>query len=118
MLQILADLLYHLEGSDFVLLESNYEPEVLRACRYPFILKRRISGPNGHLSNEEAGKTINYLIHDNLKSAILGHLSKESNLPELAYQTVIDEIISNGTSVEKINLSVASRDNPGKLIHI
>ena len=111
-------ILRHLEGSDFVLLESNYEPEVLRACRYPFILKRRISGPNGHLSNEEAGKTINYLLHDNLKSAILGHLSKESNLPELAYQTVIDEIISNGTSVEKINLSVASRDNPGKLIHI
>ncbi len=112
------EILKSLEGSDFVLLESNYEPEVLRASRYPFTLKRRISGPNGHLSNEDAGKTINYLIHDNLKTAILGHLSKESNLPELAYQTVVDEILSNGTNIEKLNLSVASRDNPGKLLHI
>ena len=112
------EILKALEGCDLVLLESNYEPEVLRASRYPFSLKRRISGPNGHLSNEDAGKTINYLLHDNLKTAILGHLSKESNLPELAYQTVIDEIISNGTNTEKLNLSVASRDLPGKLIHI
>ena len=47
---------------------------------------------------------------------MLGHLSKESNFPELAYQTVIDEIISNHSDDKQINLSVANRDCPSKLI--
>lgn len=113
-----TNILKHLEGSDFILLESNYDEEVLKYSKYPFNLKKRISGPNGHLSNSMAGKVINYLIHDNLKSATLGHLSKQSNFPELAYKTVVNEIISSGTNIDKIQLSVASRDNVGKLIHI
>jgi phosphoribosyl 1,2-cyclic phosphodiesterase len=112
------DILKQLEGSKFILLESNYDPEVLKYAKYPFNLKKRIAGPNGHLSNEMAGKVINYLIHDNLQSAMLGHLSKESNFPELAYQTVADEIISAGTDINKIKISVASRDHIGNLIHI
>ncbi len=115
---ITKDILKHLEGSKFILIESNYDPEVLKCSKYPFDLKRRISGPNGHLPNETAGKVINYLIHDNLKCALLGHLSKESNCPELAYQTVANEIISSGTDIDKIRISVASRDNVGNLIHI
>ena len=65
-----------------------------------------------------AGKTISYLLQSGLKSAMLGHLSKQSNFPELAYQTVVDELISNGTNLDDFNLSIASRDLPGKLIHI
>ena len=106
-----------LEGSKFILLESNYDTEVLRCCGYPYILKSRIASNTGHLSNTMAGKTISYLLKNgNLATAMLGHLSKESNFPELAYQTVIDEIISNNNT--NINLSVASRDCPGKLITI
>ena len=74
------EILKQLEGSKFVLLESNYDTEVLKLSKYPFSLKQRIAGPNGHLSNEIASKVINYLLHDNLKIAMLGHLSKESNL--------------------------------------
>ena len=51
-------ILKNLEDSIFVLLESNYDPEVLKFSRYPYILKSRIAGPNGHLPNEAAGKTI------------------------------------------------------------
>ena len=47
---------------------------------------------------------------------MLGHLSKESNFPELAYQTVVDEIISNHSKNSQINLSVANRNCPSKLI--
>ena len=112
------DILKHIDGSKFILLESNYDTEVLKYTKYPFKLKNRIAGPHGHLSNLMAGKTINYLINSGLKNAILGHLSKESNFPELAYQTVIDELISNGTNIDNFKLSVASRNAPGNLIHI
>ena len=106
----------NLEGSSFILLESNYDTEVLKCCSYPFTLKSRIAGSTGHLSNSMAGKTISYLsVNGNLQTAMLGHLSKESNFPELAYQTVVDEIISNNGN-NSLSLSVANRDNPGKLI--
>ena len=111
-------ILKKLEGSSFLLLESNYDTEVLKCCSYPFSLKSRISGPTGHLSNDIAGKTITYLLKNGLKTAMLGHLSKESNLPELAYRTTINEILSNGIDENSFNISVASRDFPGKLITI
>lgn len=105
----------NLEDSIFILLESNYDPEVLKFSRYPYPLKTRISGPTGHLSNESAGKTISHLLNSGLKQALLGHLSKESNFPELAYKTVIDEIISNNNK-DSLTLGVASRDVPGDKI--
>ena len=103
-------ILKNLEESLFVLLEANYDPEILRCTSYPFSLKSRIAGPTGHLSNEIAGKTISYLLQSGLKNAMLGHLSKESNFPELAYQTVVDELISNNNEnklslyTNKVNL--------------
>ena len=107
-----------LQSSSFVLLESNYEPELLDASRYPFHLKQRIKGPNGHLSNETAGKTIAELMKKDLKEVILGHLSKENNFPELAYKTVAEELMNNNTDINTIRLSVASRTNPGKIVNI
>ena len=98
-------ILKHLEGSEFILLESNYDTEVLKYCSYPFKLKYRIAGDTGHLSNTIAGKTISYLLkNSNLNTAMLGHLSKESNFPELAYQTVVDELISNNCDGNSIYL--------------
>ena len=113
------DILGSLEESLFVMLESNYDPEVLRCSSYPFPLKSRIAGPNGHLSNEMAGKTISYLLQSGLKNAMLGHLSKESNFPELAYQTVMDELLgSHFFNQETLGLNVASRDMHSKIINI
>ena len=110
-------ILNHLEGSEFILLESNYDTEVLKCCSYPFNLKSRIASDTGHLSNTMAGKTISYLSKNGkLNTAMLGHLSKESNFPELAYQTVVDELISNSVGDTNINLSVANRDCASKLI--
>ena len=112
-------ILNNLEGSEFILLESNYDNEVLKCCSYPFRLKSRIAGENGHLSNTMAGKTISYLLkNSNLNTAMLGHLSKESNFPELAYQTVVDELLLENCNENSINLSVANRDCPSKLIKL
>ena len=111
-------ILKNLEESSFVLLESNYDPQVLMYSRYPYPLKTRIAGPTGHLSNQLAGKTICHLLKSGLKEAMLGHLSKESNFPELAYKTVVDELISNNCNENCITLSVASREEQSKLITI
>ena len=86
--------------------------------RYPFSLKQRISGPNGHLSNNTAGKTISELVKSDLKEVMLGHLSKENNFPELAYQTVVEELQSSNVDINNLRLSVADRYKPSKIIKI
>lgn len=115
---ITKEILSSLEGTDFLMLEANYDPEILKCCSYPYILKSRIAGPIGHLSNEMAGKTISYLMKSGLSSVVIGHLSKENNFPELAYKTVVDELIANNFNENAISISVASRDTPGKAINI
>ena len=111
-------LLENLKYSNLLLLESNYEPEMLSCSKYPYSLKQRISGPKGHLPNSIAGQTISYLYNYNLETVLLGHLSKESNIPELAYQSVISELHSNNIDLNKINIEVASRDKNGELIKL
>ena len=107
-----------LEKSSFVLLESNYDPEILKFSRYPYSLKKRISGEYGHLSNSDAAKLVVQLAQKNLKNVMLGHLSKENNFPELAYKTVADELINAKIDSSSISLSVASRNTPSKIIEI
>ena len=112
-------LLSHLKDSSFILLEANYDPDILKYSRYPFLLKQRISGPNGHLSNQTSAKTISTLATKyGLKSAMLGHLSKENNFPELAMKTVTDELKSNNLTSNDFTLRVASRDLPSQLIKL
>ena len=115
---ITKDITQKLENSSFLLLESNYDPEILKFSRYPYYLKKRISGEYGHLSNTEAGKIVAHLSTKNLKSVMLGHLSKENNFPELAYKTVADELINKNFDASKIELSVATRVKPSKIIRI
>lgn len=110
--------LENLKYSNLLLLESNYEPEMLNCSKYPFLLKRRISGPTGHLTNTEASKTITYLSNFNLETVFLGHLSKENNLPELAYQSVISELNKNNIDTNKLSIEVAGRNENSKLIKL
>lgn len=111
------NILKKLEESQFLLLESNYEPEILKYAKYPYYLKQRIAGPNGHLSNQEAGLTITKLIYSGVNNIMLGHLSKQTNFPELAYKTVMEEIIKSKINSE-LSLNVASRLKPSKVIEV
>lgn len=105
-----------LVGSDILLLEANYDPSTLTYGHYPYFLKKRILSDIGHLSNESASKIIKKLYDETgIKNIILGHLSKENNFPELAYQTVVNEF---GNIPEKLNLTVASRDSIDKVLVI
>ena len=73
---ITTEILDKLSNSSFLLLESNYDLNTLKCSKYPYPLKRRIYGQNGHLSNDDAGKTISYLSSHGLNTVMLGHLSK------------------------------------------
>ena len=115
---ISKEVINSLENSSFLLLESNYDPNILKYSSYPYTLKSRISGPTGHLSNNLAGKTISHLIQFGLKNVMLGHLSKENNFPELAYKTVLEELSLNNYDEASISLIVANRTSPSKIIEI
>ena len=112
------EILKTLEKSCFLLLESNYDPNILKCSPYPYHLKQRISGPLGHLSNDNASQTVSHLINSGLQKVVLGHLSRENNFPELAYKTVMDEIIQNNIPEKSIQLSVATRFNHTPLIDV
>ncbi|MDE6926081.1 MAG: MBL fold metallo-hydrolase [Acetatifactor sp.] len=81
-----------LKGMDAILLEANHDVNMLQVGPYPYYLKQRILGERGHLSNENSGRLLCRILHDRLKTILLGHLSKENNLPELAYESVRMEI--------------------------
>ena len=110
----------HLKGLDVLLLEANHDIHMLQVGAYPYYLKQRISGDLGHLSNETAGKLLCEVLHDDLKAIVLGHLSKENNYAELAYETVKLEITLGDTPYQPgdFPLSVASRDERSACIAI
>ena len=72
---------------DAVLLESNYDPDMLAGSSRPEWLKKRIAGPEGHISNFEAAELLLASASNRMKWACLGHLSEDTNTPKLALAT-------------------------------
>ncbi|MCX7750008.1 MAG: MBL fold metallo-hydrolase [Candidatus Bipolaricaulota bacterium] len=85
--QVTAEVLAALAGCETVVLEANHDVGKLLAGPYPWPLKLRILGPEGHLANEDAGRTIR-LLGDGVREVLLAHLSQENNTPSLALDTV------------------------------
>ena len=108
----------HLRGLDALLLEANHDVRMLQVGPYPYPLKQRILSDTGHLSNERAGRLLCEILHDNLSTIYLGHLSKENNMPELAYETVRMEIEMGECpySSNDFILKVAKRSEPSEII--
>ena len=77
-----------LSGCRLVLLESNYDEEMLRRGPYPLYLKERILSPYGHLSNHNCGYQAASLIKRGTTHILLGHLSQDNNRPDIADKTV------------------------------
>jgi phosphoribosyl 1,2-cyclic phosphodiesterase len=84
---IFDGLLETLGSLDAVFLESNYDPEMLETGLYPAFLKKRIKGPQGHLSNIESAELLKALSGKRLKWACLSHLSEQNNNATLALKT-------------------------------
>lgn len=100
-------LLNSFENSKTILLESNHDVNMLRAGKYPYLLKQRIIGNYGHLSNLTSAETVEYLIKKGTKKFILAHLSEDNNIPSLALETVKSRLSTNHISLDGISIEVA-----------
>ncbi|MBO4878966.1 MAG: MBL fold metallo-hydrolase [Clostridia bacterium] len=95
-------------GSRLIFIEANHDVEMLKSGPYPYQLKMRILSESGHLSNENCGKALVRLYETGVRYAVLGHLSKENNTEEAAYQAVTAELEKAG--ITDMRVIVAKRD--------
>lgn len=109
-----------LKDLDVLYLEANHDVNMLQVGPYPYYLKQRILSDRGHLSNEASGKLLSRLLNDHMQAVVLGHLSKENNLPELAYETVKLEITmsDSGYKADDFPIYVAKRSEISQMITI
>lgn len=111
--EVTSDVAENLNGCDLVLLESNYDENMLRNGPYPYTLKKRISSAHGHLSNNACGEQAKMLISGGTTRIILGHLSQENNTPAIADRTV-EQSLSGFTRNRDYLLEVAPVETIGK----
>ncbi|MBR4554399.1 MAG: MBL fold metallo-hydrolase [Ruminococcus sp.] len=104
-----------LYGCGMVLLESNYDPEMLRTGSYAYPLKQRIASEVGHLSNTDCAETLGELIRHGTRRFVLGHLSRENNTPALARQAALSGLRGYDEGRD-FTLDVAAPENGGKAV--
>lgn len=105
--------------SDLVILEANHDANMLMAGPYPGYLKKRILGRKGHLSNKDSGQALLEMVKGKVTHVLLAHLSKDNNYPQLAYQTVVDILESNGVQAGRdIQVDLTYRDRASNFYHI
>lgn len=112
------EVLSNIACSQLVLLESNHDIRMLQNNpNYPYMLKRRILSNVGHLSNEMCASTAATLVESGTTRLLLGHLSKENNMPELAYQTTAAALSQRGMQEgSDYILRVAGVGNPKMIV--
>ena len=106
-----------LAGTDMIFLESNHEISMLENGAYPYILKKRILSPKGHLSNFAAGEFAKELLQSGTTRFVLSHISRENNVPEIARQSTIAALDELGAKENSdYRLYVAKPENDGGLL--
>ncbi len=105
---------------DAILLEANHDVRMLQAGSYPYYLKLRILGAYGHLSNDASGELLGSLLHGGLQTVMLGHLSQENNLKELAFETVRQRVeqTAEEQGLTPPQIQVAHRDRPSRVVEL
>lgn len=99
--------------SDYLVIEANYDENMLEKGPYPLILKNRVKGLKGHLSNRTTAEFLAENWNENLKYIFLCHLSAENNTPQLAYQTIFNKLQSK--NITPHFLVPLDRLNPSEL---
>lgn len=106
----ISDEIYdYLNNSDYIVLESNYDKIMLEYGKYPYLLKKRISGDTGHLSNIDTATVLSSILTLNPnKKVLLSHLSENNNTTAVAKDTVCSYLKESGIS--NYNICVASQN--------
>jgi len=104
-----------LPGVDLAVLEANYNEEWLCSGPYPYSLKQRILGSEGHLQNEAAARFAVVLAESGTSEILLAHLSQENNTPSMAQYAVETALSAAGLAPA---LSVAPRDDLSLPYHV
>lgn len=104
-------ILSKLNMCNLLFIEANYDVAMLQTGRYPYVLKKRILGEYGHLSNDMCARMTLQLLGKNVKHVFLAHLSKENNYPLLAYQTVKCELLKEYGDISKFDIQTADRND-------
>lgn len=110
-----------IHSADLLALEANHDPHVLQFCGYPYHIKRRILGDNGHLSNEAAGECLCRIVEKSEKKRriLLSHLSKENNTPDMAKITIENVLEDRGIRIsEDLEITVLMRDGNSPLFEV
>jgi phosphoribosyl 1,2-cyclic phosphodiesterase len=111
--QVIED---RLKGCHALIIEFNHDSRMLEDGPYPWEVKRRIKGPEGHLSNQQAGELLEAVAHKDLRMVILAHLSRINNDELTAFKEAKDALARRRLKNTKIVIS--RQDYPTKLISL
>lgn len=102
--------------SNYLIMEANYDEDMLRMGHYPQFLKERIVSPLGHLSNKVTADFLAKNLTEDIRHIWLCHLSGENNHPEIAYKTVEMALRNVGVIVGKdVELTALKRTTPSEM---
>ncbi len=90
---------HYMSGANYLMIEANYDVNMLRFGKYPEYLKARIMGCNGHLDNRQTASFLCDIINPGLSHIFLCHLSKDNNTPQTALRTIRDALEAKGLRV-------------------
>lgn len=100
---------YYMSQANYLVIEANYDAEMLRTGRYPEYLKARIRAANGHLDNRDTAEFLSQIVNPNLKYVFLCHLSKDNNTPMLALREVRQALEQVGKKVGNAEETISDR---------
>lgn len=105
----------YLKNSDFLVIEANYDEQMLEDGKYPNLLKQRIKADTGHLSNVQCAQFLAENYSSRWQYIFLCHLSRENNMPFIAYETVVNELKEQQIKPEvDVKLVALSRFTPSE----
>lgn len=109
----------YLKAANLLVIESNYDEQMLMTGNYPLFLKARIRSDRGHLGNHQTSTFLADIINDNLTDICLAHLSRNNNSPEIALKTLNDTFSERGIILcDHQRISVLNRNIPTEMIRL
>jgi phosphoribosyl 1,2-cyclic phosphodiesterase len=93
---------YQLQGTDLLILESNHDLEMLRVGPYPWPVKQRVMGRNGHLSNDDMERFVREDMDSRTAMLVLAHLSENNNFPAQVRLVAQQALASRSLSIKLV----------------